>query len=122
AQEAQQATNALNQIGQQYQPVTPVKPKAGFMPKVGDRLRVPKLGQTADVITAPNEDGELSVRFGLMKMTVKLEDVESLDGQKAEPVVKAKPAAPAVTPPPPSVPEIRTSQNTIDLRGKRVAD
>ncbi|MEH1933605.1 MAG: endonuclease MutS2 [Nostoc sp.] len=122
AQEAQQATNALNQIGQQYQPTTPAKPKVGFMPKVGDRLRVPKLGQTAEVITAPDEDGELSVRFGLMKMTVKLEDVESLDGQKAEPIVKAKPAPPPVTPPPPSVPEIRTSQNTIDLRGKRVAD
>ncbi|MHC5613042.1 MAG: endonuclease MutS2 [Nostoc sp.] len=122
AQEAQQATNALNQISQQYQPVTTAKPKAGFMPKVGDRLRVPKLGQTADVITAPNEDGELSVRFGLMKMIVKLEDVESLDGQKAEPVVKPKPAPAAVTPPPQSVPEIRTSQNTIDLRGKRVAD
>ncbi|MEH2056691.1 MAG: endonuclease MutS2 [Nostoc sp.] len=122
AQEAQQATTALNQIGQQYQPATPAKPKVGFMPKVGDRLRVPKLGQIADVITAPNEDGELSVRFGLMKMTVKLEDVESLDGQKAEPIVKAKPAPPPVTPPPQSVPEIRTSQNTIDLRGKRVAD
>ncbi|MCC5668477.1 endonuclease MutS2 [Nostoc sp. CHAB 5784] len=121
AQEAQQATNALNQIGQLYQPAVPAKPKAGFMPKVGDRVRIPKLGQIADVITAPDEDGDLSVRFGLMKMTVKLQDVESLDGQKAEPIVKAKPA-PAVTPPPQSVPEIRTSQNTIDLRGKRVAD
>jgi len=122
AQEAQQATNALNQIGQQYQPATPAKPKAVFMPKVGDRVRVPKLGQVAEVITAPDEDGELSVRFGLMKMTVKLEHVESLDGQKAEPIVKSKPAPAAVMPPPPSVPEIRTSQNTIDLRGKRVAD
>lgn len=122
AQEAQQATNALNQIGQLYQPTAPAKPKAGFMPKIGDRLRVPKLGQIADVIAAPNEDGELSVRFGLMKMTVKLQDVESLDGQKPEPVVKAKPAPAPVTPPPQSVPEIRTSQNTIDLRGKRVAD
>ncbi|MEH1944527.1 MAG: endonuclease MutS2 [Nostoc sp.] len=122
AQEAQQATNALNQIGQQYQPATPAKPKAGFMPKVGDRLRVPKLGQVAEVITAPDEDGELSVRFGLMKMTVKLQDVESLDGQKAEPIVKPKPAPAPVTPPPQTVPEIRTSQNTIDLRGKRVAD
>ncbi|MBN3891840.1 MAG: endonuclease MutS2 [Nostoc sp. JL31] len=122
AQEAQQATNALNQIGQQYQPATPAKPKAGFMPKVGDRVRIPKLGQIADVITAPDEDGELSVRFGLMKMNVKLQDVESLDGQKPEPVVKAKPAPAAVTPPPPAVPEIRTSKNTIDLRGKRVAD
>ncbi|MDZ8089981.1 MAG: endonuclease MutS2 [Nostoc sp. DedQUE12b] len=122
AQEAQQATNALNQIGQQYQPATPAKPKVGFMPKVGDRIRVPKLGQIAEVIAAPDQDGELSVRFGLMKMTVKLEDVESLDGQKAEPIVKPKPAPAAVTPPPQNVPEIRTSQNTIDLRGKRVAD
>ncbi|MGF2034716.1 MAG: endonuclease MutS2 [Nostoc sp. CmiVER01] len=122
AQEAQQATNALNQISQQYQPATPVKPKAGFMPKVGDRVRIPKLGQIADVITAPDEDGELSVRFGLMKMNVKLQDVESLDGQKPEAIVKPKPAPAAVTPPPQSVPEIRTSQNTIDLRGKRVAD
>ncbi|MEH2310326.1 MAG: endonuclease MutS2 [Nostoc sp.] len=121
AQEAQQATNALNQIGQLYQPATPAKPKVGFMPKLGDRVRVPKLGQIADVIAAPNEDGELSVRFGLMKMTVKLQDVESLDGQKAEPIVKPKPAPAVVTPPPQSVP-VRTSQNTIDLRGKRVAD
>ncbi|MEH2270591.1 MAG: endonuclease MutS2 [Nostoc sp.] len=122
AQEAQQATNALNQIGQQYQPATPAKPKVGFMPKIGDRVRIPKLGQIADVIAAPDEDGELSVRFGLMKMNVKLQDVESLDGQKAEPVIKAKPAPAAVTPPPQTVPEIRTSKNTIDLRGKRVAD
>ncbi|MBD6615107.1 endonuclease MutS2 [Komarekiella sp. 'clone 1'] len=122
AQDAQQATNALNQIAQQYQPATPAKPKLGFMPKVGDRLRIPKLGQTAEVLTAPNDDGELTVRFGIMKMTVKLEDVESLDGQKAEPVVKTKPAPTVVTPPPPPAPPIRTSQNTVDLRGKRVAD
>lgn len=122
AQDAQQATNALNQIAKQYQPVAPLKAKPGFMPKVGDRIRVPKLGQTAEVLTAPDADGELSVRFGLMKMTVKLEDVESLDGQKAEPVVKPKPAPAAVTPPPQNVPAIRTSRNTVDLRGKRVAD
>jgi len=122
AQDAQQATNALNQIAQQYQPATPAKPKPGFMPKVGDRIRVPKLGQTAEVLTAPDADGELSVRFGLMKMTVKLQDIESLDGQKAEPVVKPKPAPAAVTPPPQNVPAIRTSRNTVDLRGKRVAD
>ncbi|MFN6560553.1 MAG: endonuclease MutS2 [Nostoc sp. ChiSLP01] len=122
AQDAQQATNALNQIAQQYQPATPAKPKPGFMPKVGDRIRVSKLGQTAEVLTAPDADGELSVRFGLMKMTVKLQDVESLDGQKAEPIVKPKPAPAAVTPPPQNVPAIRTSRNTVDLRGKRVAD
>ncbi len=122
AQEAQQATNALNQLTQQYQPTAPAKPKIGFIPKVGDRLRIPKLGQTAEVLTAPDEDGELTVRFGIMKMTVKLEDVESLDGQKPEPVVKVKPAPVPVTPPPQPAPVIRTSKNTIDLRGKRVSD
>ncbi|QLE58129.1 endonuclease MutS2 [Nostoc sp. TCL26-01] len=123
AQDAHQATNELNQIAQKYQPATPAKPKIGFMPKVGDRIRISQFGQTADVLTAADEDGELTVRFGIMKMTVKLEDIESLDGQKAEPIVKPKPAPPpaAVTPPQPT-PAIRTSKNTIDLRGKRVAD
>ncbi|MBO3462085.1 endonuclease MutS2 [Aetokthonos hydrillicola Thurmond2011] len=124
AQDAQQATNALNKIAEKFIPPPPPKQKTGFVPKVGDRVRVPKLGQTAEVLTVADEDGELTVRFGLMKMKVLLEDVESLDGQKAEPVVKEtrttrsepKNLAPAVTP------AIRTSQNTVDLRGRRVAD
>ncbi|MBD2343694.1 endonuclease MutS2 [Anabaena subtropica] len=121
AQDAQQATNTLNQIGQKYQPAAPAKPKLGFVPKVGDRIRISQFGQTADVLTAPDEDGELTVRFGIMKMTMKLGDIESLDGQKAEPITKAKPA-PATPPPPQPVLAIRTSKNTVDLRGKRVAD
>ncbi len=122
AQDAQQATNTLNQITQKYQPAPPPKPKIGFMPKVGDRIRLSQFGQTAEVLTAPDEDGEFSVRFGIMKMSVKLEDIESLDGQKPEPVTKPKPSPATVTPPPPTAPVIRTSQNTVDLRGKRVAD
>ncbi|OUL20054.1 endonuclease MutS2 [Nostoc sp. 106C] len=122
AQDAQQATNALNQIAQKFQPATPAKPKAGFMPKVGDRIRLSQFGQTAEVLVAPDDDGELTVRFGIMKMTVKLKDVESLDGQKAEPVVKSKPAPAPVTPAAPPTLAIRTSKNTVDLRGKRVAD
>ncbi|MBD2777563.1 endonuclease MutS2 [Iningainema tapete] len=127
AQDAQQATNALNEITEKFLPKTPQKPKVGFVPKVGDRIRIPKLGQTAFVLSAPTEDGELSVRFGIMKMTVKLSDIESLDGQKPEPknvgekarrtevekiTVTANQNAPA----------IRTSKNTIDLRGRKVAD
>ncbi|MDB9372178.1 endonuclease MutS2 [Nodularia sphaerocarpa] len=122
AQDAQQATDALNQISQKYQPKVAPKPKVGFMPKVGDRVRISQFGQTAEVLTAPDADGEFNVRFGMMKMTVKLEDIESLDGQKAEPVVKQKPAPAPVTPPEQSAPAIRTSRNTVDLRGKRVAD
>ncbi|MGF1499832.1 MAG: endonuclease MutS2 [Elainellaceae cyanobacterium] len=124
AQQAQQATDNLNQIAERRLPSQrrQPKPKPGFRPEVGDRVRVPRLGQTAEVLTAPDEDGELTVRFGLMKMTVSLADIESLQGEKAEMPTKPKPAPP---PPPTAAPkpvEIRTSQNTIDLRGKRVAD
>ncbi len=123
ARDAKQATDAINEIAQRQLPSRREvpKPKPGFRPQVGDRVRIPRFGQTAEVLSAPDEDGELSVRFGLMKMTVSLEDIESLDGQKAEPVAKAKPA-PAPTPAPPPPPTIRTSKNTLDIRGSRVAD
>ena len=133
AQDAQQATNALNQIAERRLPPPPPKTPPAFRPKVGDRVRIPKVGNTfAEVINGPDEDGEFNCPVGLMKMTVKLEDVESLDGQKAEPLKPKQQArsedkerskdypsqSPAADPPP----AIRTSQNTIDLRGSRVAD
>ena len=62
------------------------------------------------------------VRFGLMKMTVELQEIESLDGKKVEIITKPSPP-----PQPPSVaksppPLIQTSQNTVDIRGSRVAE
>ena len=123
AQDAQLATNTVNKIGDKFKPEVAPKAKKSYMPKVGDRIRISKLGQTAEVLTAPSDDGDLAVRFGIMKMTVKLEDIESLEGQKPEPVVKVKQTAKPSTPPPQqNVPAIRTSRNTIDIRGKRVAD
>ncbi|MBE9217504.1 endonuclease MutS2 [Dolichospermum flos-aquae] len=121
AQDAQQATANINQIAQKYEPAPPPKIQPGFMPKLGDRVRIPKLGQTAEVLTIPDVEGNFSVRFGLMKMTVQLQDIESLDGQKPESVVKPK-ITPSVIIPTPPAPAIRTSKNTVDLRGKRVAD
>lgn len=132
AQAAQQATDALNQISEQRLPSRQQKPqpKPGFRPQVGDRVRIPRLGQTAEVLTAPDQDDELTVRFGLMKMTVTLEDIESLDGEK--PVSNKLKPDPAKTQaaksnvqnpePPAPVPIVRTSRNTIDIRGSRVAD
>ena len=127
AQAAQQATNTINKISQRYTP--PPAPKAAFHPQIGDRIRIPRLGQTAEVLTVPDADGELTVRFGMMKLTVKLEDIESLDGQKPEArsqkraaktqqQAAAEPEATVAS----STPVVRTSQNTIDLRGSRVAD
>ncbi|WP_333413038.1 endonuclease MutS2 [Microcoleus sp. MOSTC5] len=138
AQNAQQATDTLNQISEKHLPSRqqPAKPKPSFMPKVGDRIRIPSLGQTAEVLSGPDANEELSVRFGIMKMTVKLGEIESLDGQKPETkaqlakvaaqaqalaTAKAKQAASEPTKPNPEI-AIRTANNTIDLRGARVSD
>jgi DNA mismatch repair protein MutS2 len=136
AQNAQQATETLNQIAEKHLPSRkqPAKPKPGFMPKMGDRIRIPSLGQTAEVLSGPDANEDLTVRFGMMKMTVKLAEIESLDGQKPETKAQiAKAAAQAITAakakqvasePPKPAPEIaiRCSENTIDLRGARVSD
>jgi len=136
AQNAQQATDTLNQISEKHLPSrkAPAKPKPGFMPKTGDRIRIPSLGQTAEVLSGPDANEELSVRFGIMKMTVKLAEIESLDGQKpetkaqlakvaaqAQALAKAKQAASEPTKPNPEI-AIRTANNSIDLRGARVSD
>ncbi|HEY9735923.1 MAG TPA: Smr/MutS family protein, partial [Trichocoleus sp.] len=84
---------------------------------------IPSLGQTADVLTEPDEDGKLTVRFGLLKTTVSLADIESLHGEKAEMPAKPKPqdTIPAAQAAPPA-PAVRTSRNTFDIRGMRVAE
>jgi DNA mismatch repair protein MutS2 len=126
AQEAQKATEALDAIAQAQLPTRqpkPAQPKPGFKPQVGDRIRIPSLGQTAEVLTAPDDDHKLTVRFGLMKTIVRLADIESLQGEKAEVPVKLKPqdTVPAAQAAPPT-PPVRTPPNTIDLRGMRVAE
>ncbi len=124
AQAAQQATAAVDAIAQNHLPSAATAPaKPGYRPAVGDRIRIPSLGQTAEVLTAPDSDHRITVRFGLMKTTVSLGDIESLRGEKAEVPIKTKPAdtVPAAQAGPPA-PAIRTSRNTIDLRGMRVAE
>jgi DNA mismatch repair protein MutS2 len=123
AQEAQKATDAVNQIAERQLPKTPPKAKPSYMPKVGDRIRIPRLGQTAEVLDVAPDSNDITARFGIMKMTVPIADIESLDGQKVEPPPKAK-TPPAQTPPPPPKvrTQVRTSQNTLDVRGSRVAN
>lgn len=129
AQAAQQATDALSEIGENRLPShqQKAKPKPGFRPGVGDRVRIPRLGQTAEVLTVPDADNEITVRFGLMKMTVALADVESLTGEKVtidkKPEPKSQEAGRKTAPAPPAdAPLIRTASNTLDIRGSRVAD
>ncbi|CAD5940179.1 Endonuclease MutS2 [Planktothrix agardhii] len=125
-QDTSQATEALNQIAGQYLPSKKTTPKLPpeFKPKVGDRIRIPRFGQTAEVLSEPTPEGQITVRFGMMKMTVSLGEIESLDGLK--PVIpKAKEHKKEPIPAKETKPErpiVRTSNNTIDLRGKRTSE
>ncbi len=125
AQKAQQATEALNKIASKQAIAKPQATKPSYHPQVGEKVRIPRLGQTGEVLTI-DEDSQLTVRFGLMKMTVSVNEIESLDGQKVETPTKAKttPAkkSPAATAAKQATVTVRTSQNTLDIRGSRVAN
>jgi DNA mismatch repair protein MutS2 len=120
-QQAQQATAQVGEIAQRFLPSQQPKPKPkGYKPQVGERVRVPKLGGAAEVLAIDEADEEITIRMGLIKATLSFADVESLDGKKIE-VQKPEPK-PA---PPPKAKErsiLRTSSNTLDIRGARVAD
>ena len=127
AQSAQQATSELDGVTNRHLAArsTP-KPLPGFNPKVGDRVRIPKIGQKAEVLSPVDENGNLNVKFGIMKMNVALADIESLTGEKAlipekKSAAKTQQPKSTVTPTVPVV-AIRTSTNTVDIRGQRVAN
>ncbi|MDY6807265.1 MAG: endonuclease MutS2 [Cyanobacteriota bacterium] len=129
---AQKATDALNQVTEKFLPSKSKEEtakKPDFMPTEGDRVRIPRIGQTAEVLTV-DENEQLTVRFGVMKMTLDLSEIESLDGQKPTSKKSKNPStalegkkkpAEVQNPSPPPV-AVRTSRNTIDIRGSHVAD
>ncbi len=123
-QDAQLATDRLNKLADKHLPSAEVKKKPGFLPKVGDRVRIPRIGQTAEVLDCDGED--LTVRFGIMKMNVSIYEIESLQGQKVEreekPKEERKAKAQATPNPTPSAPAVRTESTTFDIRGQRVSD
>ncbi len=126
ARDAHQATQSLQQIGDRYLPPPEQKSmaKAGYKPKLGERVKVLSIGQSAEVINIEDGEEQLTVRLGLMKMNVPLSDIESLDGKKVEVPVKPQPTPPSksTTTTPKQVTTVRTSQNSVDIRGQRVHD
>ncbi|NBD17936.1 MAG: endonuclease MutS2 [Cyanobacteria bacterium] len=122
-QAAQKATATVNEIATRHRPKqeTP-KPKPKYQPQVREQVRLPKLSQTGEVLTEPNAEGKLTIRLGLMKMTVSLADIESLDGKKPELPQKQQKASTSTAKKPASgAPTVRTERNTLDIRGYRVA-
>jgi DNA mismatch repair protein MutS2 len=122
AQAAQQATAELGGLTVRHlQAKSTPKPPPGFNPKIGDRIRIPKIGQKAEVLSEVDDNGNLNVKFGIMKMNVALADIESLTGEKATlPPKKSAAKVPGSATPTAPVVAIQTSTNTVDVRGQRV--
>ncbi|MEM6867656.1 MAG: endonuclease MutS2, partial [Cyanobacteria bacterium P01_C01_bin.121] len=128
-QDAQKATEKLDQIEEKRLNTGkhPAKVKSagtGYLPKEGERVRLASLGnQVAEVMEEADEDGKVAVRFGIMKMTVDLSDIESLKGEKADPIEKKPPKTQAsIARAVPEAPMVKTESNTVDLRGMRVSE
>ncbi|MBE9222106.1 endonuclease MutS2 [Cyanobacterium stanieri LEGE 03274] len=128
AQEAQQARENLEKIGDRFlSPIQKSRKKSSYKPKVGERVRILSLGQTAEVLDVDETAEQLSARFGIMKMVLPFTDIESLDGKRFE---KEKPPKTEVKQKPPKTPSknqpakttarVRVEKNTVDIRGQRV--
>ncbi len=89
-----------------------------WRPSVGERIRLLALDKAAEVLEVSDDGQQLSVRCGVMRSMVDLQAVESLDGRRAappeKPVVQVK-ARRGV-----GGSQVRTSRNTVDVRGQRV--
>lgn len=114
---ARKAGQRLRKLEDRHRPEQQRRQHQGWRPQVGDRIRLLALGKAAEVLAVSDDGLQLNVRCGVMRSTVELSAVESLDGRKPEPPapvvqIKARRGSGAA--------EVRTSRNTIDVRGMRV--
>ena len=117
---ARKAGQRLRKLEDHHRPAPERRqPKPGWRPVVGDRIRVLALGKAAEVLGISEDGLQLTVRCGVMRSTVELTAVESLDGRKPDPppkpVVKVQARAGLG-----GGSQVRTSRNTLDVRGMRV--
>ncbi len=121
AQAAAQAQSQLKDIQANYLPPPPA-PIPDYHPQIGERVKIPKLQQTGEILSL--EGDSLQIRMGLMKVAVKLADIESLTGEKPKPPQQIRPSQVTTTKEPQpvaTIPTLRTEGNTLDIRGQRVA-
>ena len=117
---ARRAGQRLKTLQEQHRPAPERRDHQGWLPKLGDRVRVLSLGKAGEVMALSADGRELTVRCGVMRLNLELSAIEGLNGEKPAP------------PPPPQVairssrrlggggPQVRTERNTVDVRGLRV--
>ncbi len=116
---ARQAGQRLKHLERQHQSTPQRRDHGGWMPAPGDRVRVLSLGKAGEVMALADDGRELTVRCGVMRLTVPLAGIEGLHGEKPSPPevrVQVKAGVAGGGP----GPGVRTERNTLDVRGLRV--
>ena len=116
---ARRAGQKLKQLEQQHRPLPERREHRGWLPKVGDRVRVLSLGKAGEVLSLSDDGRELTVRCGVMRLNLELSAIEGLQGEKPE-LPQPQVAIRSRRNPASRGPEVRTERNTIDVRGMRV--
>ena len=125
-EQARQAGQRLKLLEAEHRPKLASREPQGWSPQLGDRVRLLSLGKAAEVLALADDGKELSVRCGVLRLTVPLEGIEGLQGEKPSPPpppVQLRPVVPANTNGSArggSSPSVRTSRNSVDVRGMRV--
>ena len=119
---ARQVGQRLRKLEEDHRPAPERRHHEGWLPKVGERVRVLSLGKAAEVLALADDGRELTVRCGLMRLTLELTAIEGLHGEKATPPEPRQPvvAVRSRRNPASRGPEVRTARNTVDVRGLRV--
>ena len=119
---ARQVGQRLRKLEEEHRPAPERREHAGWLPKVGERVRVLSLGKAAEVLALADDGRDLTVRCGVMRLTLDLAAIEGLHGEKATPPEPRQPvvAVRSRRNPASRGPEVRTARNTVDVRGLRV--
>ncbi len=122
AETARLTGQRLKQLQQEHAPPPPRAEHRGWMPAVGDRVRLLALGKAAQVLAISDDGRELTLRCGVLRSTVELSAIEGLHGEKPSPPEPAQPQVVVRSRRNPASrgPEVRTEANTVDVRGLRV--
>ena len=118
---ARQAGQRLKKLEQQHRPAPDRREHRGWLPKIGDRVRVLSLGKAGEVLALSDDGRELTVRCGVLRLNLELVAIEGLHGEKpAPPEPAARVAIRSRRHGVSRGPQVRTERNTVDVRGLRV--
>ncbi len=111
------AGKRLRQMEKGYRSNKRIPHIPGWVPKIGDKVRLSSIGKAGEIISFSDDGMQLTVLCGVFRSTVSLSAVESLDGQKAEINTTVKVKTSQVRK---NFSLVRTKKNTLDVRGLRV--